>query len=54
MAEQASFVDALLPAGFGRNQRLERIAGLLDWSPIAALVAPVRAGENLLNRSRFV
>jgi IS5 family transposase len=45
MAEQASFVDALLPAGFGRNQRLERIAGLLDWSRIAALVAPVRAGE---------
>ena len=45
MAEQASFVDALLPTGFGRNQRLERISGLLDWSPIAALVAPVRAGE---------
>jgi IS5 family transposase len=45
MAEQTSFVDALLPAGFGRNQRLERIAGLIDWSRIAALVAPVRPGE---------
>src|SRR6188472_3307381 len=26
--DQVSFVDALLPAGFGRNARLERIAGL--------------------------
>ena len=42
---QQSFVDAFLPAGFGRNARLERIAGLIDWSRIEALVQPVRAGE---------
>lgn len=42
---QQSFVDAFLPAGIGRNERLERIAGLLDWEPIAALVAGVRPGE---------
>jgi len=42
--DQQSFVDALLPAGFGRNERLERIAGLLDWSRIEALVATVRPG----------
>lgn len=45
MSEQPSFVDALLPAGFGRNARLERIAGLLDWSRIEVLVARVRPGE---------
>ncbi|MGU3497149.1 IS5 family transposase [Xanthobacteraceae bacterium A53D] len=42
---QSSFVDALLPAGFGRNARLERIAGLIDWAPVEKLVAPVRPGE---------
>jgi hypothetical protein len=25
---QSSFVDALLPPGFGRNEKLERISGL--------------------------
>ena len=45
MSDQPSFVDALLPAGFGRNARLERIDGLIDWSRIAALVRPVRRGE---------
>ena len=39
---QTSFIDAYLPAGFGRNARLERIAGLLDWSMIERIVAPVR------------
>jgi IS5 family transposase len=42
---QASFIDAFLPAGFGRNERLERISGLIDWGPIAGLVAQVRPGE---------
>lgn len=44
MGEQASFIDAYLPAGFGRNERLERIAGLLDWGRIGAIVAAVRPG----------
>jgi transposase, IS5 family len=43
--QQASFVEALLPAGFGRNERLERIAGLIDWVPLERLVAPLRSGE---------
>lgn len=42
---QESFIDALLPAGFGRNERLEKIAGLIDWEPISGLVAQVRPGE---------
>jgi IS5 family transposase len=45
MSDQASFVDAFLPAGFGRNARLERIAGLLDWSRMEAVVGGVRCGE---------
>jgi len=45
MSGQSSFVDAFLPAGFGRNARLERIAGLLAWSPIEALVRSVRCAE---------
>lgn len=42
---QSSFVDALLPKGFGRNARLERIAGLLDWRPLEVLVLRVRKGD---------
>jgi len=42
---QDSFIDALLPAGFGRNARLESIDKVIDWQPIARLVARVRAGE---------
>ena len=42
---QQSFLDAFLPAGFGRNERLERISGLIDWSRIEALVSAVRPGE---------
>lgn len=42
---QASFVDALLPAGIGRNARLERIAGLIDWARVERLVSGVRPGE---------
>jgi IS5 family transposase len=41
---QSSFIDALLPGGLGRNQRLERIAGLIDWTPIEGLVRAVRCG----------
>lgn len=43
---QSSFVDALLPQGFGRNARLEKIAGLLDWRPLEILVLKVRSGEH--------
>ncbi len=42
---QSSFVEVLLPAGLGRNHRLERIAGLIDWAPIESLVRTVRCGE---------
>jgi IS5 family transposase len=42
---QDSFIEALLPAGFGRNAGLERIAGLIDWTRIGELVARVRPGE---------
>ena len=45
MADQVSFLDAMLPSGFGRNKRLERISGLLDWSRIAAIVGVLRPGE---------
>ena len=43
--KQVSLIDALLPAGFGRNERLERIAGLIDWKPVGRLVSGVRPGE---------
>lgn len=42
--DQRGFAEAFLPAGFGRNARLERIAGLLDWGPIEGLVRRVRPG----------
>ena len=40
---QGSLVEALLPAGAGANRRLERIVGLIDWSPMERLLAPLRA-----------
>ena len=43
--DQVSFVDALLPAGFGRNARLERIAKLIDWAPIVAEIHPGETGR---------
>lgn len=42
--EQRGFAEAFLPAGFGRNARLERIAGLIDWAPVEVLVRRVRPG----------
>lgn len=42
--DQRGFAEAFLPAGFGRNARLERIAALIDWTPIDALVQRVRPG----------
>ena len=43
--DQRSFLDAFLPAGFGRNEQLERILRLIDWERIEALVSSVRPGE---------
>jgi transposase, IS5 family len=43
---QSSFVDAFLPKGFGRNERLEKISGLLDWRPFERLVLKVRSAEH--------
>ena len=62
---QPSFVDVLLPKGFGHNAKLEKIAGLLNWSPIEALVQKVRNGDHqskhrsgtlqeLLSRHEFI
>lgn len=42
--EQRGFAESFLPAGFGRNARLERIARLIDWAPVEALVRRVRPG----------
>jgi len=42
--DQRGFAEAFLPAGFGRNARLERIAALIDWAPVEALVRRVRPG----------
>ena len=33
---RVSLVEALLPAAFGSNQRLERIRAQVDWQPIEA------------------
>lgn len=45
MSVQSSFLDALLPPGFGRNARLDAIDVLIDWSRLEALVIAVRSGE---------
>ena len=39
---QVSLVEALLPAAFGSNQRLERIRAQVDWQPIEVLLQPMR------------
>ena len=36
-----TFVEALVPERLGRNARLERIAALVDWSPLAEIVSVV-------------
>ena len=43
---QTSFVELLIGNGIGRNERLEKIARLLDWSPVQALVEKVRSGDS--------
>ena len=44
MTVQPSFVAALLAPGFGRNEKLERISGLIDWERLERLVSPLRPG----------
>ena len=36
-------IDAWLPPRVGRNARLERLTQLIDWAPLAALVAGLHA-----------
>src|SRR3954468_9823708 len=45
MIGQASFLEAFLPAGFGRNARLEKIAGLIDWAALERLTVRGREAE---------
>jgi IS5 family transposase len=42
---QLGFVDAWLGEGLGRNERLDRIDALIDWTPIEVLVCSVHAAE---------
>ena len=39
---QFSFVDALLPAGIGRNERLDRLSGLVKWYRFEKILARLR------------
>jgi transposase, IS5 family len=36
---QFSFVDALLPQGIGRNERLDRLSGLVKWYRFEKILA---------------
>ena len=38
---ERSLVAAWLPEELGRDERLERITALVDWEPLAALVAEI-------------
>lgn len=40
---QMSLADAVVAQRAGQNERLDRIAGLLDWPRLAALLAPIHA-----------
>ena len=39
---QFSFVDALLPSGLGRNERLDRLSGLVKWCRFEKILARLR------------
>ena len=41
---QASLIDALIDPRLGSNERLSRIDGLIDWSPIEMIVRKLRSG----------
>ena len=42
---QAGFADAFVARGMGGNRKLERIAALVDWDPVAALIDGLRPGR---------
>lgn len=42
---QGHLADALLPKGLGSNPRLDRIAELLDWPALEAVLSGLRSGE---------
>ena len=42
-ASEQSFVDVLLPARVGRNEKLERIDEVVDWKKLAKLVNGIYA-----------
>ena len=43
-------IDAWLPPRVGRNARLERLTQLIDWAPLAALVADLHATGRVIRR----
>ena len=43
MTNRASLVEVLLPAGLGRNDRLDKISNLLDWSALEGMLSGVYA-----------
>ena len=45
MAEQLGFADAFVDCRLGSNEKLSRIDQLIDWSRLAAIVAPGRGGR---------
>jgi len=42
---QVGFAEAFMAAGAGKNRRLERIAGIVNWTPFERLLKRVRTGE---------
>jgi IS5 family transposase len=42
---QLGFLDTLLGEGLGRNERLDRIDALIDWTPIDAFVSALHAAS---------
>ena len=43
ITNRASLVEVLLPEGLGRNDRLEKISNLLDWSALEGMLFGVYA-----------
>ena len=42
---QAGFAEAFLASGVGGNRKLERVASVLDWAPVAKLIDGLRPGR---------
>ena len=43
---QLGFAEAFVSAGLGRNRKLERLDGLIDWVPVGRLAADEREARN--------